>query len=103
MKRIYAFDLNKKAELLKILEADPYAGDSFARIGYKLREGASLGEDKNKLYLYISADDSFIKKADEKLKPLASALKPKDEKHILEKILAEEEAAESGLGNIFGD
>lgn len=102
MKKIYAFDLAKRPDLLKLLEADPYAPDSFARVGYKLREGASLGEDKAKLYLYISADEGFFKKADETLKPLASTLKPEEEKRIHEKILKEEEEAESGFGSIFG-
>lgn len=103
MKKLYAFDASKKGELTKILEAEPYAKDSFARIGYKLREGASLGEDKGKLYLYFSGDDNFAKKADEKLKPLAAELKSEDEKRILEKILKEEEQAEQGLGSIFGE
>lgn len=102
MKRVYAFDISRRAELTAILETDPYAPDSFARLGYKLREGASLEEDKALVFLYISGDEAFIKKADERLKPLASSLKPEDERRVLDKILKEEEAAESGLGDIFG-
>ena len=100
MKRIYEFDLSKKTELTKILEADPYADDSFARMGYKMRDGATLGEDKTKLYLYISASDECIKKADERLKTISHI--PKNEKEIVTKILAEEENAESGFGSMFG-
>ncbi len=87
---------------MKALEADSFAPDSFARIGYKLREGASLGEDKEKLYLYISASDENVKKADERLKELAAPLEGEKEKNVLEKILAEEENAESGFGSMFG-
>jgi len=103
MQRVYECELAKQKDLKPILEADPYAQDSFARVGYKLRDGGSLGEDKGKVFLYISASDDFIKKADEKLKDLAKPMKGKDEQRIIEKIKAEEESAESGLGSIFGD
>ena len=103
MKRVYSCDLAKRADLTKILEADPYASDSFARLGYKLREGSSLGEDKNKLYLYLSADDNFIKNADSKLKDIALPVKGTDEKRIIEKIQKEEEEAKHGFGSIFGE
>jgi hypothetical protein len=102
MKRVYELEANKKAEITKILEADPYSQESFARAGYKLRDGATLGEDKAKIYLYISAADDFIKKADEKLKGIATPLKGDAEKKIIDKIIAEEENAEAGLGGMFG-
>lgn len=102
MKRVYEFDSKKKGDVNKILEADPYSDDSFARVGYKVKEGSVLGEDKAKNYLYISASDDFFKKADEKLKGLVEHCKPEIEKRIVDKITAEEEAAESGFGNLFG-
>jgi len=102
MKKVYAFDIAKKAELMQLLESDPYSIDSFARIGYTVREGATLGADKGKIYLYLSADESFVKKAEDRLKHLLSPLKPEEEKHILEKLLKEEEEAEGGFGSIFG-
>lgn len=102
MERIYECESTKKGGLKKILEADPYAPDSFARVGYRLRDGASLGEENDKFYLYISADGDFIKKADERLKEVAVPLTGEKEKRIVKKILAEEESAEAGLGGIFG-
>jgi len=102
MKRVYEFEPNKKAELTKLLETDPYAEESFARVGYKLKEGGVLGEDKSKNYLYMSASDDFIKKADEKLKSFVTIVKGEVEKRILDKIAAEEESAEAGLGSLFG-
>ncbi|MFH2106470.1 MAG: hypothetical protein ABII22_04365 [Candidatus Micrarchaeota archaeon] len=102
MKRVYECDIVKKKEMLAILEADPYAEDSFARIGYKLKEGAAVGEDEKKLYIYLSASEDFIKKADAKLKEMAKPADCKVEQRVVEKIEKEEESAESGLGDIFG-
>ncbi len=102
MQRLYECELTKQKDLKKILEADPYAQDSFARIGYKLREGASLGEDKAKVYLYLSASDEFVKKADGLLKDVAKPIAGDAASRIIGKIVAEEESAESGLGSIFG-
>ena len=103
MFRVYECEISKKAELTKILEADPYAEDSFARSGYKVKEGASLEEDKEKLFIYISASDDFLKKADEKLKDIAKPAADDVQKRIGERIQKEEEQAEAGFGAIFGD
>ncbi|MBI5051309.1 hypothetical protein HZC08_00975 [Candidatus Micrarchaeota archaeon] len=102
MKKVYECDSGKKIELTKILETDPYAEDSFARIGYKLKEGAVIGHDAKKLYIYISAAEDLFKKADEKLKGLVTRCKEDVEKDIITKITKEEEEAESGFGAIFG-
>lgn len=102
MKRVYECDLSKKKDLLKILEADKFAEDSFDRIGYKMREGTSLGEDKAKLYIYVSSSEENVKKADQKLKDFATPLSGDKEKKILEKILGEDDNAEAGFGSMFG-
>ncbi|MEW6036583.1 MAG: hypothetical protein AB1529_08285 [Candidatus Micrarchaeota archaeon] len=103
MQRVYECENQKKAELTKLLEADPYADDSFARVGYKLKDGAALGEDNGKTYLYMKASDDFIKKADEKLKAIVKIAPPDVEKRVAEKVVKEEEEAESGFGSIFGE
>ncbi len=100
--RVYECEGAKKASLTKVLEADPYADDSFARVGYKVKDGGMLGEDKAKMYVYISASDDFLKKADERLKEVAKRAEPEVEKRVVEKIQKEEEDAEGGLGSIFG-
>ncbi|MBI5229232.1 hypothetical protein HY991_03915 [Candidatus Micrarchaeota archaeon] len=102
MKKVYECENSKKAQLTKILEGDPYAEDSFARVGYKLKDGGALGQDKGKIYVYVSANEDFIKKVDEKLKPVAVHCKPDIEVAIIKKITEEEESAESGMGAIFG-
>jgi hypothetical protein len=103
MCRVYECEGGKKAALMKILEAEPYAEDSFARVGYKVKDGGVLGEDKAKTYVYVKASDEFVKKADELLKDVAAPA-PKDvEKRVVDKIQKEEEDAEGGLGSIFGE
>jgi len=103
MHRVYECEPAKKAALTKILEADPYAEDSFARVGYKMKDGAVIGEDKGKSYLYMKASKEFIKKADEKLKDIAKIAPHDVEKRVTEKIQKEEEEAEGGFGSIFGE
>ncbi|MBU0532782.1 hypothetical protein KKB44_04805 [Candidatus Micrarchaeota archaeon] len=103
MDRVYECDLSKKADVAKILEADPYGEDSFARAGYKVKDGTVLDEDKDKIYIYLSASEEFIKKADEKLKDVAKPASEEKEKRVAEKIKKEEEQAEAGFGSIFGD
>lgn len=102
MKRVYECDISKKKDLAKILEADPYAEGSFARAGYKTKEGAVIGEDKSRFYLYISAEENFLKKAEEKFMDVAARAKEDVEKRIIELIEKEEESATSGFGDIFG-
>lgn len=103
MIRVYECESGKKAELMKILEADPYEEGSFARAGYKVKDGTVLEEDKEKIYVYIKASDEFIKKADEKLEDVTKPAPEDVEKRVAEKIQKEEEAAEGGLGSIFGE
>jgi len=102
MERVYEIPNEKKQDAKKILEEDPYAEDSFARVGYKLRDGKALEEDEKKTYIYISAPDDFIKKADEKLKDVAEILEGDKAKNIIEKIQKEEESVGSGIAKFFG-
>lgn len=102
MYRVYECEISKKAEVTKLLEADPLAEDSFARMGYKMKEGASIDEDKEKLYIYISASEEFLKKTDERLKDIAPPASEEVQKRVGEKIQKEEQQAESGFGSIFG-
>ncbi|HSB46418.1 MAG TPA: hypothetical protein VLD37_00265 [Candidatus Bilamarchaeum sp.] len=102
MIRVYECDSKKKAELTKLLEADPYADDSFARVGYKMKDGVSVGEDKEKTYVYISASEDFLKKADGKLKDLAKPAPEDVQKRVQKKIEDEEDTVAAGV-SMFGD
>ena len=102
MYRVYECENSKKSEVKKILEADPYAKDSFARVGYKIKDGASVGEDSKKTYIYISASEEFIKKADEKLKELATTCSDELAERIKKKIDEEENSVAAGV-SMFGE
>jgi predicted component of viral defense system (DUF524 family) len=102
MSRVYECELAKKAELMKILEAEPYADDSFARVGYKIKTGAAVGEDDKKIYVYISGSDEFLKKADEKLKEVATPAKEEVQKNVEKKIKEEEDTVAAGV-SMFGE
>ncbi len=100
--RVYECESSKKAELMKVLEAEPYAQDSFARVGYKVKDGASVGEDKAKTYVYISASEEFLKAADGRLKGIASAAPDEVQKRVEKKILDEEDTVAAGV-SMFGE
>jgi hypothetical protein len=102
MNRVYATETSKKPEINSILESDPYSEDSFARVGYKLKDGSVIDEDQSKVYVFISASEDFIKKADERMKDTAEILDEEATERIANKIKEEEEAAASGFGDIFG-
>lgn len=102
MRAVFAVLVSKKKELATLLEADPYAEGSFARIGYRIKDGAAIGESAERIYVYMRADAEFLEKAREKLKPLLVEIKKEEEDRVADKIEKEEEAAESGFGAIFG-
>ena len=102
MKKLYECEIEKRSELTAILEADPYAQNSLARIGYKMKEGSSLGEDEKKLYVYVDAEEEKVKVFDEKLKEIAKPSSPEDSSRIIAKIDEEEAGAVAGVGAIFG-
>ena len=100
MIRVYECEIAKKGELTKILEADPYAEGSFARVGYKLKDGAAVGEDEERTYLYISASEEFLGKADEMLKDLAKPAPEDVQKRVADKIKEEEDRVGSGVASM---
>jgi hypothetical protein len=102
MDRVYECEITRKAEMTKILEADPYAQDSFARVGYKMKDGTAVGEEKEKLYVYVSASDEFLKKADEKLEGLAKPCSDEVAGRVKKKIEEEENSVAAGV-SMFGD
>jgi len=103
-KRVYeclSADLKK---MKMILEKDPYAPVSFARQGYVLKEGKTIGGEAGKHYVYLKGEADFFKFAEEKFKELPSVKRaPKEvEAKIIKAIEEEESAAESGFGSLFG-
>lgn len=100
---VFEIPVADKAKLTAILEADPYAQPSFSRNGYKLKDGAVVGQDKEKAYLFIKCTDEFAKLAKEKLNGIAAECKPEVASAVAKKIEEEESNAEVGFGAIFGE
>ena len=110
MKSVFEAPMAKKAELVKLMDADPY-GElspapytkmSFARLGYKLKEGVQVGEDKEKLYIIFRGSDEYLPFLKSKLEGLAVRSVPDLEARVIVKIEDEESGAEQGMGAIFG-
>jgi len=96
--RVYVCEPADKAILKKVLEADPYAQNSFAR------KAPQMKEMDNKVYLYIKAESEFFASAEEKFREMQSMKRTEkaDEQKIVDMIHKEEEEAAGGFGNIFG-
>jgi len=103
--RVYECEAKNQGGLKKVLEADAYAETSFARHGYKLKAGKSVGGEDGKYYLYIKGEESFFKDfADEKLNGVEGLKKLEGEaaQNIIGNIENTDSAAEKGIGSIFG-
>ena len=121
--RVYICDFSHNSELSKLLAYDPYldktlneqqlselkkdlsANVIFARQDYVLKDGISLGLDRTKNYLYLSASEEFLEKADKKLKEKITGIIRADketEEKIIKTVEGERESSEEGLGSIFG-
>jgi hypothetical protein len=93
----------EKAKLSALLDADPYGQVSFSRNGYKLRDGITVSQDKDKVYIFLKCTDEFAAFAKEKLTGLATESKPEVASAIAKVIEGEENNAEAGFGSIFGE
>jgi len=98
--------LQKRIEEAKNrLKNDKNLNVIFARQEYSLREGASLGLEPEKCYLYLKANDEFLKGAEERLKAEYKSFAVADSEtsqKVIKAIHDEEERANAGFGSIFG-
>ncbi|VVB57737.1 Uncharacterised protein [uncultured archaeon] len=110
MKCVFEAPMDKKAELTKLLEADPYGEQSpapyqkmsFARLGYKLKEGVQVNEEKDKLYAVFRGSDDYLPFIKSKLEGLAVQSNPERSARVIAAVEDEESGAEQGMGAIFG-
>ncbi len=93
---------SNKAKVIAIVEADPYGHTSFSRNGYKVKDGTVVGEDKEKVYVFMKATDEFAKFAKEALKDVAAVCAPEVAARVSKKIEEEESNSQVGFGAIFG-
>ncbi len=104
MKYLFQFELKNKKELDALLANDPYAGDSFARLGYVLKESNAIGLKGGFLVLFFStSDEKRGKKLVELLKTISTCteIQGSDKEKALKIIESEEDNAASGFGSIF--
>ena len=105
MQYAYQFELIHKKEIEALLAKDPYADDSFSRLGYIVKESNALGLKGEHLIIYFKTqDDTLAKKLVEQLKtvPTCVELGGNDREKVANIIEAEENRATSGFGAIFG-
>ncbi len=105
MEIVYAIETAQKSKLTRVLEAEPYADDSFARAGYTLKDSAAVGLPAGKLIVFVKTEDAALAaKLEAKLKTVEgiAELKGDDKKRVSDAIAQEQDAACSGFGAVFG-
>jgi hypothetical protein len=105
-KRVYEYESREKGKVQQVIDTEPYADRSFAKQGYKVKEGKNVGGEEGKYYLYIQAEPDFFGWAEEKFKAAEletfKRVPTELEGMVVQKIEDEDSAAEAGFGAIFG-
>ena len=97
--------IKESEEALSKLRNDKEANIIFARQDYQIKDGVSMGLDREKSYLYLAADEEFLSAAEPKLKKTIASIErvsPEVESQIIDTIEKERQKADTGLGLIFG-
>ncbi|MFH1246773.1 MAG: hypothetical protein V1644_00170 [Candidatus Micrarchaeota archaeon] len=105
MNYVFQFEQKHKKELEALLTKDPYADDSFARLGYILKESKPLGLKSGFIIVYFKTDNEKLAVkllTDLKTIPTCTELNEADKETAVKNIEAEENNAASGFGTIFG-
>ena len=102
MDLVFAALSAEKQKVTALLEADPYGKPSFSRIGYKVKDGLAVGQDKDKFYVFMRVPDEFVPFVREKMKGVMEESKPEVIAAVSKAITEEENNAEAGFGSIFG-
>ncbi|MCL5011356.1 MAG: hypothetical protein M1594_00455 [Candidatus Marsarchaeota archaeon] len=98
---LFYFEKSKFKDLNRVLTSDPYADNSFARVGYTLKDGGSINE-KEGSYVYFKTDGEIGIKLSKKLLEINGIEVGGVEKEgILKKINEQEQNAIEGFGSIF--
>ncbi|MCL5008025.1 MAG: hypothetical protein M1562_02130 [Candidatus Marsarchaeota archaeon] len=121
--RVYACDRSESAALERMLKYDPaldntidakrlmeiqndrYTGVIFARQQYDLREARAFGISSDIYYLYISANEDFLNRAEIRFAHDFKSVKRADkesEAKVISFIREEESRGNAGIGAIFG-
>lgn len=104
--RVYEVESKDQAKFKALVEKDPYAKTSFAFNGYKLKDAKMVGGEAGKYVLYLKAEAPFFAWAEKQFAesgiPSIKRAPKEAEAKIAAEIEAEDNAAEVGMGSIFG-
>ena len=101
---VYSVEGAKQGELKKVLDEDSLAKDSFACVGFTLKEGKNISLEAGRYYLIFTADGELVAKLKERLAKIAEIKEEQGDakQKALDAVKAEGDAAASGFGAIFG-
>jgi len=98
MELVYIYPLDKSKEMQKMLDEE-----FWKRLGPTVRECKAMGLDKEGMCLYIKAKDELAEEAQKLLADTgAKELKDEEGEALLKAFREEAEAAEAGMGAMFG-
>lgn len=103
---VYSVPAERQGALKKVLDEEPYAKDSFASVGYVLKESSAVGLKGGRYVVYFKCDETDkIVKFKERLARVEGGVEELtgEEKQIaINSISSQEDGAASGFGSIFG-
>ena len=98
MELVYTYAMDGSKEMQKMLDED-----FWKRLGPTVRECKAMGLEKEGMCLYIMAKDELTLEAQKLLADTAAKeLKGEDAEMLLKAFRDEAEAAEAGMGAMFG-
>jgi predicted phage-related endonuclease len=98
MELVYTYGTEDEKAMKKLLDEE-----FWKRLGPTVRDCKTMGLDKAGSFIYIKAKDEFVIEAKKLLEGTsAKELKGEDAEKLLKAFRDEAEAAEAGMGAIFG-
>ena len=98
MELVYTYSMDSSKEMQKMLDEE-----FWKRLGPTVRDCKAMGLDKDGMCLYIKAKDELAEEAQKLLADTgAKELKGEEGEALLKAFREEAEAAEAGMGAMFG-
>ena len=98
MELVYTYPMESSKDMTKMLDEE-----FWKRLGPTVREGKAMGLEKEGMCLYIKARDELAEEARKLLEETAAReLKGEEGERLLKAFRDEAEAAEAGMGAMFG-
>jgi hypothetical protein len=98
MELVYTYPMENSKDMLKMLDEE-----FWKRLGPTLRDCKAMGLDKDGMCIYIKARDELAEEARKLLtESAAKELKGEEGEKLLKAFQDEAEAAEAGIGAMFG-